>query len=154
MRDLPQTESTDKIFNDSIIIKNIPLSYPEEDFKQLFLQLGIPSPWSFNYHYTKEYGIFRGLAFANFRHPFGAQKAICVLNNYVLQGRKLVVELKKKISAEGEWQKMLARMENSSPALTESTGHAVGNEHQSNMLAPTVPPPMGMMILIVAHADF
>ena len=64
-----------------------------------------------------------------------------------------MVELKKKMSAEGEWQKMLARMENSSPALTESTSHAVGNEHRSNMLTPTVPPPIGMMILIVAHAD-
>jgi hypothetical protein len=50
-----------------------------------------------NYHVDN--GQFRGLAFANFRHPFEADAALAALNGYDLQGRRLRVEYKRVLRA-------------------------------------------------------
>ena len=44
-------------------------------------------------------GIFRGLAFANFRHPSEADATLAALNGYDLQGRRLRVEYKRVLRA-------------------------------------------------------
>lgn len=54
-------------------------------------------PYAFNYHHDN--GVFRGLAFANFRHPHEADAVVVALNGYDISGRKLRVEYKKVLQA-------------------------------------------------------
>lgn len=102
-------EPTDLI-DTAIVIKNIPFGYPEEDFlSRLFPQLGLVPPYAFNYHRNKSDRAFHGLAFANFNASHEAQAAVDILNNYELEGRRLRVELKKRLPAEEEQRQRLAR---------------------------------------------
>jgi len=96
-----------EIIDTAIVIKNIPFGYPEEDFvNKLFPQLGLIPPYAFNYHRNSPDRVFCGLAFANFNAADGAQAAVDVLNNYELDGRKLRVELKKRLLAKEEQEKI------------------------------------------------
>lgn len=108
---------------DSIIIKNIPFDYPEEGFvDKLFPQLGLVSPYAFNYHRDKNDRVFRGFAFANFKTADEAQIAVDKLNNYELGGRRLRVELKKKkLSAEEEQRQRLTRQSKGQVQSAQST---------------------------------
>jgi RNA recognition motif-containing protein len=121
--DPQQGASPDEIIETAIVIKNIPFSYPEEDFLQkLFPQLGLVPPYAFNYHRNKVDGAFHGLAFANFQNANEAQKAVDVLNNYELERRRLRVELKKKLPAEEEQRQRLARQSRRQVPTTATTG--------------------------------
>lgn len=95
-----------ELINTAIVIKNIPFGYPEEDFESLFAELGLVRPRAFNYHRK---GAFHGLAFANFDSSYDAQTAVDKLNHFELQRRRLYVELKKKLPAEEERRKRLAK---------------------------------------------
>lgn len=102
-------DSTD-IIDTAIVLKNIPFGYPEEAFlTTLFPQLGLVPPYAFNYHRNKNDRAFHGLAFANFNAPHEAQAAVDTLNNLELEGRRLRVELKKRLPAEEEQRQRLAR---------------------------------------------
>jgi RNA recognition motif-containing protein len=119
----PDTQN--ELIDTAIVIKNIPFSYPEEDFVgKLFPQLRLVPPHAFNYHRNKSDRMFRGLAFANFNTANEAQAAIDGLNNYELYGRRLRVELKKRLSAEEEQRQRLARQSKRQLAhqTTSSTG--------------------------------
>src|SRR5436305_1575696 len=99
-----------ELIDTAIVIKNIPFTYPEDDFlNKLFPQLGLIPPYAFNYHRNKNDKSFHGLAFANFNSSMDAQTAVDVLNNYELDRRKLRVELKKRLPAEEEQRQKLAR---------------------------------------------
>jgi len=107
---MPPPDPQGEIIDTAIVIKNIPFSYPEEDFlSKLFPDLGLVPPYAFNYHRNKADGAFHGLAFANFNTPRDAQNAVDVLNNYELDRRKLRVELKKRLPAEEEQRQRLVR---------------------------------------------
>lgn len=54
----------------------------------------MPQPYALNYHFDNT-GVFRGLAFANFRTPEETDIAVLAMNGYELSGRKLRVEYKK-----------------------------------------------------------
>jgi RNA recognition motif-containing protein len=111
-------ETQSEVIDTAIVIKNIPFAYPEEDFlNKLFSQLGLVPPHAFNYHRNKIDRVFHGLAFANFNTSNAAQAAIDVLNNYELEGRRLRVELKKRLSAEEEQRQRLARQSKQQLAL-------------------------------------
>lgn len=98
---------SEQLIDTAIVIKNIPFQYPEEDFvNKLFPHLGLIPPYAFNYHRNKNDRSFHGLAFANFNSPDDAQAAVDKLNNYELDRRRLRVELKKKLPAEEERQKL------------------------------------------------
>lgn len=56
----------------------------------------IPTPYALNYHFDN--GIFRGLAFANYKTSQETLDAISGLNRLELGGRRLRVELKKPVS--------------------------------------------------------
>lgn len=71
--------------------------------------MGLVPPYAFNYHRNKSDRAFHGLAFANFNAPQEAQAAVDTLNNYELEGRRLRVELKKRLPAEEEQRQRLAR---------------------------------------------
>jgi RNA recognition motif-containing protein len=55
--------------------------------------MDIPQPYAFNYHFDN--GIFRGLAFANYRNREETDVVVQALNGLELAGRKLRVEYKK-----------------------------------------------------------
>ena len=100
----------DRLHRYSYRNKNIPFGFPEEDFKtQLFAQLRLVPPYAFNYHRNKSDGTFHGLAFANFNAPYEAQAAVDALNNFKLEGRRLRVEVKKRLPMEEEERQRLAR---------------------------------------------
>src|SRR5579859_1337170 len=139
-------EAPTDLIDTAIVIKNIPFTYPEEDFvAKLFPQLGLVPPYAFNYHRNKSDRAFHGLAFANFNAPHEAQAAVDMLNNYELDRRRLRVELKKRLPAEEEARQRLARQSRrtipapSSPGL--GTGMLGGGELQSPII-PLDPVPM------------
>ncbi|KAK9762958.1 Peptidyl-prolyl cis-trans isomerase pin4, variant 2 [Basidiobolus ranarum] len=63
-----------------------------ETFLEILLELDIPKPSAINYH--RDNGVFRGLAFANFKTPEEASFVISLLNGFDIAGRKLRVEYK------------------------------------------------------------
>lgn len=71
--------------------------------------MGLTPPYAFNYHRNKSDRAFHGLAFANFNAPHEAQAAVDTLNDFELEGRRLRVELKKRLPAEEEQRQRLAR---------------------------------------------
>ena len=83
----------DDVIPTAIVIKNIPFAVAREQLLGVIESLGAPLPYAFNYHHDN--GIFRGLAFANFRAPEEAAGVVAALNGYDVQGRKLRVEYKK-----------------------------------------------------------
>ncbi|WVQ80959.1 hypothetical protein IAT38_003066 [Cryptococcus sp. DSM 104549] len=85
--------SDDDVIPTAIVIKNIPFAVTRETLLAVMESLGAPLPYAFNYHHDN--GVFRGLAFANFRAPEEAASVVAALNGYDVQGRKLRVEYKK-----------------------------------------------------------
>lgn len=75
------------------MIKNIPFAVKKEQLVQLMVDMNLPLPYAFNYHFDN--GVFRGLAFANFTSPQETEQVIQALNHMDLSGRKLRVEYKK-----------------------------------------------------------
>jgi len=101
------------IIDTAIALKNVPFTYPEQDFvNKLFPLLGLTAPYAFNYHRTRDVGKLTGLAFANFHHPHEAKAAVLKLNNYTLHNRQLRVEFKKKLPSEEEQKQTQARQLN------------------------------------------
>ncbi|KAF9114519.1 hypothetical protein BGX27_010576 [Mortierella sp. AM989] len=81
----------------AIVIKNIPFSVKRDSLLAILDNLDIPKPYAFNYHFDN--GIFRGLAFANYRTAEEADLVFHSVNGYDVQGRKLRVEYKKVMPA-------------------------------------------------------
>ena len=120
-QDFRLTDPQSELIDTAIVIKNIPFGYPEEDFvSKLFPQLGLAPPYAFNYHRNRSDRAFHGLAFANFNAPHEAQAAVDTLNNFELSGRRLRVELKKRLPAEEEQRQRLARQSRRQLAQTAS----------------------------------
>ena len=104
------------IIDTAIALKNVPFTYPEQDFvNKLFPLLGLTAPYAFNYHRTRDVGKLTGLAFANFHHPHEAKAAVVKLNNYTLHNRQLRVEFKKKLPSEEEEQQKQTQARQLSP---------------------------------------
>jgi hypothetical protein len=89
--------SDDDIIPTAIVVKNIPFSVKKEQLLQIIEDLHIPMPYAFNYHFDQ--GVFRGLAFANFRSGEEADAVVAALNGFDVSGRKLRVEYKKVLQA-------------------------------------------------------
>ncbi|KAI1615677.1 hypothetical protein EDD36DRAFT_194364 [Exophiala viscosa] len=86
-------EDDDELIPTAIVIKNIPFAVKKEQLVQLMVDMNLPLPYAFNYHFDN--GVFRGLAFANFTSPQETEQVIQALNHMDLSGRKLRVEYKK-----------------------------------------------------------
>ncbi|KAK5087618.1 Peptidyl-prolyl cis-trans isomerase pin4 [Exophiala xenobiotica] len=89
-QDLPDD---DELIPTAIVIKNIPFAVKKESLVELMVNMNLPLPYAFNYHFDN--GVFRGLAFANFTSPNETEQVIQALNHMELSGRKLRVEYKK-----------------------------------------------------------
>ncbi|CAG8598131.1 11412_t:CDS:2 [Paraglomus brasilianum] len=81
----------------AIVIKNIPFSIKRDALLAILNNLDIPRPYAFNYHFDN--GVFRGLAFANYRTPEETDLVVSALNGYEVAGRKLRVEYKRVLPA-------------------------------------------------------
>lgn len=86
-------DEDDELIPTAIVIKNIPFAVKKEQLVQLMVDMNLPLPYAFNYHFDN--GVFRGLAFANFTSPQETEQVIQALNHMDLSGRKLRVEYKK-----------------------------------------------------------
>ena len=86
-------DDDDELIPTAIVIKNIPFAVKKEQLVQLMVDMNLPLPYAFNYHFDN--GVFRGLAFANFTSPGETEQVIQALNHMDLSGRKLRVEYKK-----------------------------------------------------------
>lgn len=86
-------DDDDELIPTAIVIKNIPFAVKKEQLVQLMVDMNLPLPYAFNYHFDN--GVFRGLAFANFTSPQETEAVINALNHMELSGRKLRVEYKK-----------------------------------------------------------
>lgn len=126
----------DDVIPTAIVIKNIPFAVSREHLLNVIESLGAPCPYAFNYHHDN--GVFRGLAFANFRAPEEAASVVAALNGYDVQGRKLRVEYKKVLQPgekdKIEREKALKRMksvqfdrEMMPPPITVPPIHTNGN---------------------------
>ncbi|KAF9952750.1 hypothetical protein BGZ65_005089, partial [Modicella reniformis] len=85
-------EQTDTIPT-AIVIKNIPFSVKRDALLAILDNLDIPKPYAFNYHFDN--GVFRGLAFANYRTAEETEIVVNAVNGLDVSGRKLRVEFKK-----------------------------------------------------------
>jgi hypothetical protein len=86
-------DDDDELIPTAIVIKNIPFAVKKEQLVNLMVEMNLPLPYAFNYHFDN--GVFRGLAFANFTSPQETEAVINALNHMELSGRKLRVEYKK-----------------------------------------------------------
>ncbi|PVU97857.1 hypothetical protein BB561_000260 [Smittium simulii] len=88
----------DDVVPNAVVIKNINFNVPRSSLLSTMKNLGLPMPRALNYHY--ENGLFRGLAFSNYKTNLEAIKVIIGLNGITLLGRPLVVIYKKKMTTE------------------------------------------------------
>ena len=120
----------DDVIPTAIVIKNIPFAVSRDHLLGVIESLGAPVPYAFNYHHDN--GVFRGLAFANFRAPEEAASVVAALNGYDVQGRKLRVEYKKVLQPgekdKIEREKALKRMKSV--------------QFDREMMPPPMPPPI------------
>lgn len=92
--DMRSTASdSEQLIPTAIVIKNIPFAVRKEMLASLMLDMALPQPYAFNYHFDN--GVFRGLAFANFQSAEDTRMVIDAMNGMDVQGRKLRVEYKK-----------------------------------------------------------
>lgn len=92
--DLRSTASdADQLIPTAIVIKNIPFAVRKETLASIMLEMHLPQPYAFNYHFDN--GVFRGLAFANFQSADDTRMVIDAMNGMDVHGRKLRVEYKK-----------------------------------------------------------
>jgi RNA recognition motif-containing protein len=83
----------DQLIPTAIVIKNIPFAVRKETLASIMLDMQLPQPYAFNYHFDN--GVFRGLAFANFQSADDTRMVIDAMNGMDVHGRKLRVEYKK-----------------------------------------------------------
>ncbi|GAO17590.1 hypothetical protein UVI_02050740 [Ustilaginoidea virens] len=92
--DLRSTASDgEQLIPTAIVIKNIPFAVRKETLASIMLDMNLPQPYAFNYHFDN--GVFRGLAFANFQSAEDTRVVIEAMNGMDVHGRKLRVEYKK-----------------------------------------------------------
>ena len=84
---------SEQLIPTAIVIKNIPFAVRKETLASIMLDMHLPQPYAFNYHFDN--GVFRGLAFANFQSAEDTRMVIEAMNGMDVHGRKLRVEYKK-----------------------------------------------------------
>jgi len=99
----PIGETSTETIPTAIVIKNIPFSLKRDALLSILNQLDIPRPYAFNYHFDN--GVFRGLAFANYRTPEDTDAVVAALNGFEVAGRKLRVEYKRVLPGSQEKDK-------------------------------------------------
>ncbi|KAG2224225.1 hypothetical protein INT45_000254, partial [Circinella minor] len=83
----------DQIVPTAIVIKNIPFSIKRDALLMLLESQNVPQPYAMNYHFDN--GVFRGLAFANYRTHELALESTQSINKMTINGRQLRAEFKR-----------------------------------------------------------
>ena len=136
-------EDDDELIPTAIVIKNIPFAVKKEQLVQLMVDMNLPLPYAFNYHFDN--GVFRGLAFANFTSPQETEQVIQALNHMDLSGRKLRVEYKKMLPLaereriEREKRERRGQLEEQHRPLPQSQVH---NQVSLSAMSRNTPSPM------------
>lgn len=78
--------------------------------------MNVPTAYALNYHFDN--GVFRGLAFANYKTPEEAEIVINTLNGLDISGRKLRVEYKKMLPTDNETKERESPLLSKAPAPT------------------------------------
>ena len=92
--------------------------------------------------------MFHGLAFANFNAPHEARAAVSALHNFELEGRRLRVELKKRLPAAEQQRNELTQRSRLQPTDQNSLPAAIGGGQrveghsvvEGDMLGPLIRP--------------
>lgn len=138
-----QPDDDDELIPTAIVIKNIPFAVKKEQLVQLMVDMNLPLPYAFNYHFDN--GVFRGLAFANFTSPQETEQVIQALNHMDLSGRKLRVEYKKMLPLaereriEREKRERRGQLEEQHRPLPQSQLH---NQISLSSISRTTPSPL------------
>ncbi|EXJ76675.1 uncharacterized protein A1O5_01183 [Cladophialophora psammophila CBS 110553] len=138
-----QQEDDDELIPTAIVIKNIPFAVKKEQLVQLMVDMNLPLPYAFNYHFDN--GVFRGLAFANFTSPQETEQVIQALNHMDLSGRKLRVEYKKMLPLaereriEREKRERRGQLEEQHRPMAQSQLH---NQVSLSSISRTTPSPL------------
>ncbi|KAG0165737.1 hypothetical protein DFQ28_008348 [Apophysomyces sp. BC1034] len=122
---ISNVNETDPVIPTAIVIKNIPFSVKKDALLGILNNLDIPAPYAFNYHLDN--GVFRGLAFANYRTPQETDVVVKVLNGLDIGGRKLRVEYKRVLPAalEKEKEERKRGKDEVSSLERKSSGHSL-----------------------------
>ncbi|CAO0793948.1 unnamed protein product [Mucor circinelloides] len=88
-----RNDDEDQIIPTAIVIKNIPFSVKKDALLSKLASMDVPAAYAFNYHFDN--GVFRGLAFANYKTPEETEIVVNTINGLEIGGRKLRVEYKK-----------------------------------------------------------
>lgn len=138
-----QPEDDDELIPTAIVIKNIPFAVKKEQLVQLMVDMNLPLPYAFNYHFDN--GVFRGLAFANFTSPQETEQVIQALNHMDLSGRKLRVEYKKMLPLaereriEREKRERRGQLEEQHRPITQTSLH---NQISMSSISRNTPSPL------------
>jgi len=101
------SDASDEIIPNAIVIKNIPFSLDYDQLVSVLRRQQLPRPYALNLHCDK--GLFRGLAFANFKTAEDAKAVLQALDGFVVLGRALRVEYKKVLLPEQQVRKEAER---------------------------------------------
>jgi ankyrin repeat protein len=74
----------------ALVIKNIPFAVKKQQLVTIMVEMGLPLPYAFHYHFDD--GVFRGKAFANFINADDAATVLDAMEHFELNGRKLKVD--------------------------------------------------------------
>lgn len=86
--------------------------------------MNIPTAYAFNYHFDN--GVFRGLAFANYKTPEETEIVVNAVNGLDIGGRKLRVEYKKMLPTDNDDNKTKER----DSSLSKSTASVQQQQQQ------------------------
>ncbi|KAM0451590.1 hypothetical protein ACHAPV_009931 [Trichoderma viride] len=137
----------DQLIPTAIVIKNIPFAVRKETLASIMLDMHLPQPYAFNYHFDN--GVFRGLAFANFQSAEDTRVVIEAMNGMDVHGRKLRVEYKKmlpeaereRIEREKRERRGQLEEQHRAPILhNQSSIQSLGGMSQAQARAPSVAP--------------
>lgn len=137
----------DQLIPTAIVIKNIPFAVRKETLASIMLDMHLPQPYAFNYHFDN--GVFRGLAFANFQSAEDTRVVIEAMNGMDVHGRKLRVEYKKmlpeaereRIEREKRERRGQLEEQHRAPILhNQSSIQSLGGMSQAQARTPSVAP--------------
>lgn len=153
----------DQLIPTAIVIKNIPFAVRKETLASIMLDMHLPQPYAFNYHFDN--GVFRGLAFANFQSAEDTRIVIEAMNGMDVHGRKLRVEYKKmlpeaereRIEREKRERRGQLEEQHRAPVLhSQSSIQSLGGMSQAQARAASVAPPSAISHLgrFLMHTSF
>ncbi|KAI9251016.1 hypothetical protein BDA99DRAFT_522409 [Phascolomyces articulosus] len=125
----------DQIVPTAIVIKNIPFSIKRDALLGLLDIQSVPQPYAMNYHFDN--GVFRGLAFANYRTHELALEATQLINKITINGRQLRAEFKRMLPSNHTGAEKEDERKKENELEVSLRQLAIGNGNDTNTIIPT-----------------